>query len=229
MVKRIIDVLLAGLALIALSPLLLPIMLLLRLSGEGEIFYRQQRFGRFGRPFGILKFATMLKNSANMPGGDISTRDDPRILPMGHFLRSTKINELPQLINIIRGDMSIIGPRPFTPRIAALFSADHWASVGHLRPGLSGIGSIVFHDEESLLANQTDRLTVYRSAIVPYKAALERWYVAHQSTWLDFKLIFITVGAVLAKGIQPARYFPDLPLAPVELEALRRSSRATPE
>lgn len=229
MIKRLFDLILAILALVVLCPLLIPIALVLRFTGEGEVFYRQNRLGRDGKPFGILKFATMLKNSPSMAGGDISTRDDPRILPVGRFLRSTKINELPQLINIVVGDMSIIGPRPFTPRIAALFSADHWAAVGHLRPGLSGIGSIVFRDEEGLLANQTDRLAVYRSAIVPYKAALERWYVAHQSTWLDLKLILITVAAVVAKGIQPSHYFANLPPAPVELEVLRRSSRATPE
>lgn len=222
--KRALDLVLASLALLVFSPLFLPIMLALRMTGEGEVFYRQRRIGRDGQPFGILKFATMLKNSPNMTGGDISTRDDPRILPLGRYLRSTKINELPQLINIVRGDMSIIGPRPFTPSIAALFATDHWTALSHLRPGLSGIGSIVFRDEEGLLANLPDRLAVYRTTVVPYKAALERWYAAHQSMWLDIKLIALTIAAVVAKDADPARYLPGLPSPPADLQALRRAS-----
>ncbi len=221
MVKRLFDIVLSSLALLVLSPLLIPVMLVLRFTGEGEVFYRQQRLGRDGRPFGILKFATMLKNSPNMAGGDISTRDDPRILPLGRFLRATKINELPQLINIVVGDMSIIGPRPFTPAIAALFAADHQTAVAHLRPGLSGIGSIVFRDEEGLLANLPDRLAVYRTTIVPYKAALERWYVRHQSLALDLKLIALTALAVVRPALRPEQFFADLPAPPADLVALR--------
>ena len=221
MLKRIFDIVLSGIALLILSPLLVPIAIVLRFTGEGEVFYRQQRLGRDGKPFGILKFATMLKNSPNMTGGDISTRGDPRILPVGHFLRSTKINELPQLINIVIGDMSIIGPRPFTPGIAALFDADHSRAVAHLRPGLSGIGSIVFRDEEGLLAGIPDRMAVYRTAIVPYKAALERWYASHQSLGLDLKLIWLTVLAVLRPATRPDAWFHDLPAPPADLVALR--------
>ncbi len=228
MVKRLFDIVLAVLALLVLSPLLVPIALVLRFTGEGEVFYRQKRLGRDGRPFGILKFATMLKNSPSMAGGDISTRDDPRILPVGRFLRSTKINELPQLINIVTGDMSIIGPRPFTPGIAALFDADHSTAVAHLRPGLSGIGSIVFRDEERLLAGVADRMAVYKAAIVPYKAALERWYASHQSPGLDLKLIWLTVLAVLRPATRPEAWFRDLPPPPAELVALRDRMMRTP-
>ena len=167
----------------------------------------------------------MLKNSPNLPGGDISTRDDPRILPFGRFLRSTKINELPQLLNIIAGDMSIIGPRPFTPGIAALFTPEHHAAVGHLRPGLSGVGSIVFRDEERLLAGLPDRMSVYRSTIVPYKAMIERWYAAHQTVTLDLKLIGLTLLAVVAPSIPADRYLPDLPAPSADLVMLRRRAR----
>ena len=228
MIKRLFDIVLAGLALLVASPLLVPIALVLRFTGEGEVFYRQRRLGRDGKPFGILKFATMLKNSPNMPGGDISTRDDPRILPVGRFLRSTKINELPQLINIVTGDMSIIGPRPFTPGIAALFDADHRGAVAHLRPGLSGIGSIVFRDEEGLLAGLPDRMAVYKAVIVPYKGALERWYASHQSLGLDLKLIALTVLAVLRPQVRPDSFFADLPEPPADLVLLRaRAARGT--
>ena len=221
MIKRLFDIMVAGLAVIVLSIVLLPVVLVLRLTGEGEIFYRQQRLGRGWKPFGILKFATMLKDSPNMAGGDISSRHDPRILPIGHFLRSTKINELPQLLNIVLGDMSIIGPRPLTPRIAAWYTPEHRAVTAHLRPGLSGVGSIVFRDEETLLAGLDDRAEAYRTAIVPHKAALERWYAAHQSFGLDLKLIALTVVAVIRPDFDATRSLPGLPAEPAELAALR--------
>lgn len=221
MLKRGLDLVLASFALLLLTPLLLPVAVALRLTGEGEVFYRQQRVGRGGKPFGVLKFATMLKNSPNLPGGDISSRRDPRILPLGHFLRSTKINELPQLINILAGDMSIIGPRPLTPGIAAMFDGMHWQSLAHLRPGLSGIGSVVFRDEERLLEGHADRLAVYRATIMPHKAALERWYAIHQSLGVDIKLIALTVLAVLRPSTNAAQWFHNLPPVPADLAALR--------
>jgi lipopolysaccharide/colanic/teichoic acid biosynthesis glycosyltransferase len=100
--QRLFDIVFAAVALILLSPLLVPIAIILRLTGEGEIFFRQQRIGRFGRPFGLFKFATMLKNSPNMATGTVTVKADPRILPVGRFLRSTKINELPQILNRLR-------------------------------------------------------------------------------------------------------------------------------
>ncbi len=221
MLKRSLDVILASIALLLFSPLLLPIAIALRLSAEGEVFYRQQRIGRGGKPFGILKFATMLKDSPNLPGGDISSRHDPRILPLGHFLRSTKINELPQLLNIVAGDMSIIGARPLTPRIAAMFDEAHWQALAHLRPGLSGIGSVVFRDEERLLEGHSDRQAVYRTTIVPHKAALERWYATHRNLGVDLKLIALTALAVLRPGVDAARWFEDLPPVPADLATLR--------
>lgn len=219
--KRLFDILAAGFALLVLSPLLLPIMLGLRLTGEGEIFYFQKRVGRGGTLFDIFKFATMLKNSPGMVGGDITTGNDSRILPMGHFLRKTKINELPQLINIVRGDMSVIGPRPLTPRVAALFPAEHWTAMAAFRPGLSGIGSIVFRDEEELLKDAPDRQKAYSEAIVPYKVALERWYAERVSLWLDIKLIALTILAVLRSGTDVSDYLRDLPPPPPALLALR--------
>ena len=112
--KRFFDIVLSGLAILCLSPLLIPVVIILKLTGEHYIFYTQERIGLGGKPFGLLKFATMLKNSPNMGAGDITTHNDPRVLPFGRILRKTKINELPQLFNIFLGDMSIIGPRPLT-------------------------------------------------------------------------------------------------------------------
>jgi lipopolysaccharide/colanic/teichoic acid biosynthesis glycosyltransferase len=219
--KRIFDVVVSGLAILLLSPLLLPVMILLRLTGEGEVFYRQERVGFGRKPFSIYKFATMLKDSPKLPGGDITVGSDPRILPVGRVLRNTKVNELPQLLNVFFGDMSLIGWRPLTPRVASLFPEAHWDALANWRPGLSGIGSLVFRDEEQLLTGVADRQTVYASVIVPYKSALEVWYTKHQSFWLDLKLIAITAGAVM--GFKPDLYriFSDLPPPPATLMQLR--------
>jgi len=226
MFKRAFDIAAATLAILVLSPLLVPVMIALRLTGEGEVFYLQERIGRGGKPFRIIKFATMLKNSAVLPGGDITVANDPRILPLGGFLRRTKINELPQLFNILFGDMSVIGYRPLTPRMAAMFSSAYWNEVGRLRPGLSGIGSIVFRDEERLLEGVEDRQAFYADAIVPYKAALELWYASHQGFLLDMKLIALTVLAVLRPSTDATRYFADLPASNGLLAGARRSAAA---
>jgi lipopolysaccharide/colanic/teichoic acid biosynthesis glycosyltransferase len=222
--KRVIDIFLSGLAALVLSPLLLPVILILRLTGEGEVFYRQERIGRNGRPFGILKFATMLKASPNLAGGDITVANDPRILPVGRVLRRTKINEVPQLFNVLLGDMSLIGPRPLAPRVVKMFPQAHWLEIGHLRPGLSGVGSIVFRDEEALLKDLDNREVIYQEAIIPYKAAVEIWYAQNQSVWLDVKLIAFTILAVVLPGFSLKKYLPDLPEEPAMLVALRKSS-----
>lgn len=199
MVKRTFDLLASLAALTALLPLFLPVIAVLRFTGEGEIFYRQFRIGRRGCPFGLLKFATMLKDSPNLPGGYLTTAHDPRILPFGRFLRATKINELPQLINIVLGDMSVVGPRPQAPPHFEVFPEHVKKEIIKVRPGLSGIGSIFFRDEESLLARvpEADRERVYAEEIATYKGALELWYVQNQSFWLDMKLIFLTVWVVV--------------------------------
>jgi lipopolysaccharide/colanic/teichoic acid biosynthesis glycosyltransferase len=170
------------------------IIFVLRLSGEGEIFYVQQRVGRHGKLFPIYKFATMLKNSPNLYGGDITIGNDPRILPFGRFLRTTKLNELPQLFNILLGDMSVIGWRPLTPRVAQLFPKSHWDAVKNTSPGLSGVGSIVFRNEEFLLNSATDRDALYASVIAP--AVIPIWYARHQS----FFLISDNVGDYRCNG-----------------------------
>jgi lipopolysaccharide/colanic/teichoic acid biosynthesis glycosyltransferase len=122
----------------------------------------------------------MLKNSPAIGTGTVTIKNDPRILPIGHFLRKTKINELPQLLNILFGDMSVIGPRPQTQRCFDAFTATSQAAIVQVRPGLSGIGSIIFRDEENLLHGQADSVRFYDEVIAPYKGALEEWYVVHQ-------------------------------------------------
>jgi len=196
--KRMLDILLAAAALILFLPLGLAIMLVLRLTGEGEVFYVQPRIGRGGRTFGLIKFATMLKNSPQLGTGTITVRNDPRVLPVGRFLRKTKLNEVPQLINVLKGDMSLVGPRPLMPPTFAYYSPAVQAAIAQVRPGLTGIGSIVFRDEESVLAHSgKPAAECYREHIAPHKGELEQWYIRHQSLRLDVKLILLTVVAVL--------------------------------
>lgn len=216
--QRLLDILLSGLALLVLSPLLLPIILILRLTGEGEVFYTQQRIGRGGKPFGLYKFATMLKNSPNMGTGTVTVKNDPRVLPMGRFLRKTKINELPQLLNIFKGDMSVIGPRPQTQRCFNAFPVRSQAEIIKVRPGLSGIGSIVFRDEEELMHASKDPERFYDEVIMPYKGVLEEWYVANQGLWTYLVCIFVTAWVVLfPKSTLAWRVFRGLPAVPAEL------------
>jgi len=216
--QRLLDIVFSGLALLVLSPLLVPIAIALRLTGEGEVFFIQQRVGRGGQLFGLYKFATMLKNSPNLGTGTVTVKNDPRVLPLGRFLRKTKINELPQLLNIFKGDMSIIGPRPQTQRCFDAFPARSQAEIIKVRPGLSGIGSIVFRDEEELMHASEEPERFYDEVIMPYKGALEEWYVAHQGLWTYLAAIFVTAWVVLFPESRLAwRVFPQLPAVPAEL------------
>ena len=216
--QRSLDILLSGLALLVLSPLLVPVAIALRLTGEGEVFFIQQRVGRGGRPFGLYKFATMLKDSPNIGTGTVTVKGDPRVLPLGRLLRKTKINELPQLLNILKGDMSIIGPRPQTRRCFDAFPVRSQAEIVKVRPGLSGIGSIVFRDEEELMHASAEPERFYDEVIMPYKGALEEWYVAHQGLWTYLAAIFATAWVVLfPKSDIVWKLFPGLPASPAQL------------
>jgi len=195
--KRLFDVLCSGLALLILAPVFIPIMIALRLTGEGEVFYRQKRIGRDGEPFFITKFATMLKDSPNIGTGEHTLQNDPRVLPLGGFLRKSKINELPQIWDIFVGKMSFVGPRPTTPGHHAYYPAFYKDVMqGHV-PGLTGVGSIVFRDEENILSKAHDHDHCYREEIVPYKAELEKWYKENRSFWMDIALMFITAWVVI--------------------------------
>lgn len=218
---RFFDIVLSGLALVILSPLLVPVAIALRFSGEGDVFYRQQRVGRNGEMFGLYKFATMLRNSPNMGPGLLTVKNDPRVLPMGRFLRKTKLNELPQLINIFVGDMSIIGPRPQARPHFEVFPEPVKVRLKTVRPGLSGIGSIVFRDEETILERADDKERFYADVIAPYKGALECWYIDHRNVSLYFKLIILTAVAVLKPAsLAHRKLFPDLPTPPPDLAGI---------
>lgn len=217
---RILDVLLSGAALIVLLPLGLVVAVALRLTGEGEVFYRQERVGLNGKTFMLLKFATMLKNSPSMGAGDVTVKNDPRVLPLGGILRKTKINELPQLVNILVGDMSIVGPRPQTPRNFEYFPEASRHIITSMRPGLTGIGSLVFRDEESMVDRSNKSLDdCYREDIGPHKAELEAWYLSRQNVVTYLLLIVCTAWVVVRPRSEIyRRVWPSLPPLPPGLK-----------
>lgn len=218
--QRLLDIVFATSALLLLSPLLVPIAIALRLTGEGEVFFVQNRVGCNRKPLGLYKFATMLKNSPNLGTGTLTVKDDPRVLPLGRFLRKTKINELPQLLNILFGEMSIVGPRPQTQRCFDAFPAASQAAIVTVRPGLSGIGSIVFRDEENMMHASADPNQFYDQVIMPYKGKLEEWYVANQGIRTYLLCIGITAWTVLFPDSGAVwKAFPALPNPPAELAA----------
>lgn len=195
--QRLFDLIISAAAIITLSPVLLIVVILLRFTGEGEVFYSQARIGKGGGEFDLLKFATMLKNSPSIGTGTVTLANDPRILPMGRFLRKTKLNEIPQLFNVLRGDMSLIGPRPLTQQTFAMYPEEAQRKIATVAPGLSGIGSIVFRNEEKILTDSDEALQVYKELIAPYKAELECWFVENRSFLLYLKTIFATLWVVL--------------------------------
>jgi lipopolysaccharide/colanic/teichoic acid biosynthesis glycosyltransferase len=199
---------------------MLPIVLTLKLTGEHYIFYAQPRVGRYGKEFQLLKFATMLKDSPNLPGGLFTLHDDPRILPLGNFLRKTKINELPQLINILIGQMSIVGYRPLVKKGYDAYSDDIKQKLYHARPGLSGIGSIALRNEEEIMQQIDGKEFFYNNVIMPYKGRLESWFVDNYSLVTYFKVIFVTVCIVIKSSSNLwKKAFKTLPPVPKELEA----------
>lgn len=196
--KRLLDVLLSFFAILVFSPILILVITILKFTGEGEVFYLQERVGYKSKIFKIYKFATMVKNSPNMGTGDVTLRNDPRVTKVGKFLRSSKLNELPQLFNILNGSISIIGPRPLMKAGYNRYSQKVKNSIYNVKPGLSGIGSIVFRDEEKILTeSKLPPHECYEKIILPFKGELEMWYQDNCSIYLDFILMFLTIWSVI--------------------------------
>ncbi len=218
-IKRIFDLLASSIALLVLSPLLIPVTIALKLTGEGYVFYLQERVGYKNRRFKMYKFATMLKDSPNLPGGVITTKNDPRLTPMGGFLRKTKINELPQLLNIFLGHMSVVGPRPLVLKSFEAYPEEDQKVIYNMLPGLTGVGSIIFRDEESLLSKVKDEggdvWTYYKDTMYPYKGKVEQWYQVNYGFYTDLMCIFITVWVVFFPQSEIIyKVFPSLPRRP---------------
>ncbi len=217
--KRIFDIIISLLILIILSPLFIPIVIFLSLTGEKHVFYYQKRIGYKNRRFDIIKFATMLKDSPNLGTGYITLRNDPRLLPLGKFLRMTKINELPQLLNVLKGDMSLVGPRPLVDRTFNAYQQDVQSIIYNSKPGITGIGSVIFRDEEKLISSSSIPVDEYYTLyIAPYKGALELWYLKNRSFGTDLKIIFLTCWVIIFPFSSLTRkLFKDLPQKPLEI------------
>ncbi len=212
--KRIIDILIAAIALILLSPILAPSMIILLLTGEHEVFFFQKRVGYKNRIFNIWKFATMLKNSPNIGTGEITLRNDPRVTKFGRILRMTKVNELPQIFNVFMGDMSIVGPRPLMEVSVKLYPEEIQKLIYNCKPGMTGIGSLIFRDEEKIISDAPDAKQMY-AVIYPYKGELEMWYQKHASLYTDFMIIFLTAWSILfPQNKLVHKIFKDLPVRP---------------
>jgi lipopolysaccharide/colanic/teichoic acid biosynthesis glycosyltransferase len=212
--KRLLDLIVSIFALIILLPIFIPIIIILRFSSEREVFYFQERYGVYNSKFQIWKFATMLKNSMNIGSGSITLKDDPRVTRIGSFLRKTKINELPQIINIIKGDISLVGPRPLVAKTFNAYNKQVQSKIYNVKPGLTGIGSIIFRDEESIISavNEENPHEFYERVIAPYKGELEMWYQKNNSFILDLKLIFMTAWVILSPTSKLyEKWFKDLP------------------
>jgi lipopolysaccharide/colanic/teichoic acid biosynthesis glycosyltransferase len=214
--KRLFDIFVSGCVLLLLSPVLIVVIVILKLTGEREAFYFQERVGHLGKTIKVTKFVTMVKNSPNIGTEDITLRNDPRVLPVGKFLRKSKLNEVPQLFDVFLGKMSLVGWRPLMPKGFADYPQHVRETIVHVKPGLTGIGSIVFRDEESIvtLAQKEGRdiRQCYRQDIMPFKGELECWYVEHQSFITDLKILFATALAVLMPSWRGFwGWFPGLP------------------
>lgn len=217
--QRFFDIIFSSIGLIVLSPILIPTALILRVTGEGEVFFVQERIGREGKLFGLLKFATMLKDSPNIGTGTITVKGDPRILPFGRFLRKSKINELPQLLNILFGHMSIIGPRPLTRQTFDFYDDSTQLIITKVKPGLSGIQQVVIRDEENLVDMDVVPANFYTDILAPYKGELEKWFVMNSNIFTYFVAIFMTVWIILTpKNDAVWRVFKGLPEPPNELK-----------
>lgn len=198
MSKRLFDLAAAGAGLLLLAPLLLLLALWIKLDSKGPVLFRQQRVGRHGVPFDILKFRTM---AARAPGSDagrqLTVGHDPRITRAGRLLRASKLDELPQLINVLQGTMSLVGPRPEVPRYVDCYPAAVRATVLSVAPGITDLASILYKEESAILGRALDPERAYVETILPVKLAYYQRYVCEQSFWLDLRIIFRTLAAVL--------------------------------
>ena len=199
MLKRAFDIILSSIIIILFFPFGVIIFFILKFTGEGEVLYKQSRIGKNGNSFYLYKFATMIKDSPNLGAGDITLKNDPRVLPFGKFLRKTKLNEFPQFINVLKGQLSLVGPRPLVKNQYEMFPEKNKNIISKLKPGITGIGSIVFRDEEKYFTGLTtqENEMIYKTKIAPYKGELEIWYCNNQSLLTDIKLILLTILSII--------------------------------
>ena len=223
---RGLDIVFSAVAIIILSPLLIFICFLLLLTGEGKVFYLQSRIGLKREEFNLIKFVTMLEDSPNIGSGELTEKDDPRVLPVGRFLRTSKINELPQLLNILKGQMSFVGPRPQPQQYFSLYADDVKAALHNIKPGLTGIASLVFRNEEELFGIVQNPIAFDEQILVPYKGELEVWFSKNKSIFLYLKIILLTILVVIYPNKDIANlFFKNLPKRPPEIDIMFRKDK----
>jgi lipopolysaccharide/colanic/teichoic acid biosynthesis glycosyltransferase len=218
-IKRIFDFLFSLVGLVLLTPFFIPIILILKFTGEGEVFYLQKRMGKNNTLFNIYKYATMLKDSPNIGTGNHTVRNDPRVTKFGRLLRISKLNELPQILNVLFGSMSIVGPRPLVEKSFYKYSEEVQNIIYKNKPGITGLGSVVFRDEENLVTAYNDiggdTYEYYRMYIFPYKGQLETWYFNNISFIVDLKIIYLTFWSIFdSKSDLVQTWFSDIPRKP---------------
>jgi len=194
-VRRVLDVLVASLGLLVTSPVLLAAAVAVRLDSPGPAIFRQQRVGLDGSYFDILKFRTMRQDAENH-GGQLTIGSDPRVTKVGEFLRAWKIDELPQLINVVRGEMALVGPRPEVPRYVDLYTPEQ-RLVLRARPGITDPASIQFRSESEFMARQDDPERYYREVLMPLKLQINLDYLARRSLVSDFGILVATAKAIV--------------------------------
>jgi len=199
-VKRILDAVGSAFGLLLLLPVLAVVAVIIKLDSPGPIFFRQERVGRGGRLFRIFKFRSMVVGAARA-GTALTVRADTRITRAGSFLRRSKLDELPQLINVLAGDMSIVGPRPEVPEFMKLYTPDQRAIILSMRPGITDYAAILFRDESSLLDRERDPIDVYRREIMPAKFAYYERYSREISVLIDLRIILATMLLLVAGRI----------------------------
>ena len=193
--KRLFDLFLAITGLLITGPLMLLIGILIRATSPGPIFFRQIRVGRHEKYFRIYKFRTMVQEAEKL-GTSVTTQTDPRITPLGRFLRNTKLDELPQLINVLKGDMSIVGPRPDVPEIVAAYTPE-MRKIFNIRPGVTSLATLHLKDEESILAGVKDPDKFYKDVLVPLKVKLAMGQVKKKSFFFDLMIVLQTIYVLL--------------------------------
>ncbi|HLY63873.1 MAG TPA: sugar transferase [Terriglobia bacterium] len=192
--KRVFDFILAFIGLIVLSPLLVMIAVAIKLTSSGPIFYRGVRTGRHGKFFRMMKFRTMVANAESV-GGTSTAETDPRITRIGKWLRAHKLDEFPQLFNVLKGEMSLVGPRPEVEEYTRLYTPEEMAIL-EVPPGITDFSSIKFRDLNAILAEADDPDKYFAENVLPTKNKLRLEYVRNRSLWLDFKIIFLTLRAI---------------------------------
>jgi lipopolysaccharide/colanic/teichoic acid biosynthesis glycosyltransferase len=197
MVKRLFDIICSSIGLIVISPFLFLGAILIKLDSKGPVFYRGKRIGRYGKQFRIYKFRTMVVDAEKL-GGPSTADDDPRITKIGRLIRKYKLDELPQLINVLKGEMSFVGPRPEVQHYVDMFNEEE-KPILNVRPGITDWASLWNPDEGAILAGSSDPEKTYMEKIRPQKIRLQLKYVNERSFWKDLKIILMTLKAIVVR------------------------------